>query len=665
MSIDEARYTFTLDAPSTTDTNFYLLVGDNSYNYSFAGSDLSFGIVGDLDAFAMHLNPGMSYTVIASQTALASPVVSDVDFRIADRYGTSLSSSTDYGSFSGYSFTATDTLYYLQVYTGSAGYYTLRLGNNSIAENNSIGQSIETNNVYSSALDYASDVDIYTFFARAGEVYKFTVSSTIPDLYLDLEYNQAGVSSVVANGAGVYTFAAPATGSYQLHLSSNSFFSTGQYSFVVEPIDVVAPTVLNFSPTDEAAGVSPAADIVVTFSEQVQRGTGSIVLKTLAGSVIAAYDAATSPNLSVSGSTLTINPSAKLAYSTGYNVEFAAGSLQDLAGNSYAGTTSYNFTTAAPVQELTFIQTLQDDKLLEQVFSNGSTPSNTLSGAFTYTSSNLVFDNLTFPSSASLSLSASSFGSSGSVTFSASATAPNSALLPIATLTFTGNGSGLIDLNFSTLRLNGTTPIYADPTPYSYGIGGSENTLFTSTPRDDHFDGGGGIDTAVFTAAPTQYTIDRHSETWVTVRGEDSVDELFNVERLVLGASQIAIDISGNAGMAYRLYKAAFDRVPDLPGLGYQMHDLDSGVSLGQVASNFIASPEFQATYGAVSNEQFVTLLYWNVLDRAPELEGLQYHVSRLAAGAIRADILVGFSESPENKANVIGLIEQGMEYVW
>jgi serralysin len=151
----------------------------------------------------------------------------------------------------------------------------------------------------------------------------------------------------------------------------------------------------------------------------------------------------------------------------------------------------------------------------------------------------------------------------------------------------------------------------------------------------------------------------------VTVRGEDSVDELFNVERLVLGASQIAIDISGNAGMAYRLYKAAFDRVPDLPGLGYQMHDLDSGVSLGQVASNFIASPEFQATYGAVSNEQFVTLLYWNVLDRAPELEGLQYHVSRLAAGAIRADILVGFSESPENKANVIGLIEQGMEYVW
>jgi hypothetical protein len=70
-------------------------------------------------------------------------------------------------------------------------------------------------------------------------------------------------------------------------------------------------------------------------------------LKTAAGVTVATFDAATSANLSISGSTLTINPTADLTHSTGYKLEFAAGTIKDLAGNSFAGTTSYNFTTAS------------------------------------------------------------------------------------------------------------------------------------------------------------------------------------------------------------------------------------------------------------------------------------------------------------------------------
>jgi hypothetical protein len=44
---------------------------------------------------------------------------------------------------------------------------------------------------------------------------------------------------------------------------------------------------------------------------------------------------------------LTINPTSDLAYGTNYKVEFAGGTVKDLAGNSYAGTTSYNFTTVS------------------------------------------------------------------------------------------------------------------------------------------------------------------------------------------------------------------------------------------------------------------------------------------------------------------------------
>ena len=110
--------------------------------------------------------------------------------------------------------------------------------------------------------------------------------------------------------------------------------------------DTTPPAVTAFSPADEATGVGLSSNIVLTFSESIQRGSGSIVLKKADGTTVATY-AQSSTEVTVSGSTLTINPAADLSYATGYKVEFAAGSVNDSAGNSYAGTTSYNFTTAA------------------------------------------------------------------------------------------------------------------------------------------------------------------------------------------------------------------------------------------------------------------------------------------------------------------------------
>jgi len=111
--------------------------------------------------------------------------------------------------------------------------------------------------------------------------------------------------------------------------------------------DTSAPTVGTLSPADEATGVAPGTDVVVTFSEAIQRGMGHITLKTGAGLVVEAYDAATSDRLGISGSTLTIDPMLDLIPGLAYVVEIAGGSVRDLAGNDYAGTTNYNFETAA------------------------------------------------------------------------------------------------------------------------------------------------------------------------------------------------------------------------------------------------------------------------------------------------------------------------------
>jgi hypothetical protein len=192
--------------------------------------------------------------------------------------------------------------------------------------------------------------------------------------------------------------------------------------------------------------------------------------------------------------------------------------------------------------------------------------------------------------------------------------------------------------------------------------GNSGNDRLEGYGGNDTINGGGGTDTAVFAGSHSSYSITQTS-TGLTVSGVDGTDHLTSVERLQFDDGDVAFDLNATAGEAYRLYQAAFGRVPDVGGLGYQINDLDTRFSLEQVASNFIASPEFQSTYGNVDNTQFLTLLYNNVLHRAPDTGGLQFHLAEMAAGQSRAVELIHFSESPENQANVIGAIGNGIFY--
>jgi len=65
--------------------------------------------------------------------------------------------------------------------------------------------------------------------------------------------------------------------------------------------------------------------------------------------VVETFDAATSTRLTISDSTLTIDPTSNLSGNTQYFVTFASSSIKDLAGNSYAGTTTYDFRTKASI----------------------------------------------------------------------------------------------------------------------------------------------------------------------------------------------------------------------------------------------------------------------------------------------------------------------------
>jgi hypothetical protein len=337
--------------------------------------------------------------------------------------------------------------------------------------------------------------------------------------------------------------------------------------------DTVAPVISTFDPGLNATDVLPNKDIVLNFSEAIVKGAGTITLNNANGTPFATYDVATSPNVTVSGTTLTINPSTDLNPGASYSVSLSSGVVKDTAGNNFAGTTStYSFTTQAAVS---------------------------------------------------------------------------------------GGGSLTGTINADTLA--GTTG-----NDVISGLAGDDR--ITGGAGNDQISGGDGIDTAVYTSSRASYTISGTLASATVVDktvGRDGSDTLNQVERLIFSDGAVALDINGNAGQIYRVYQAAFDRKPDLAGLGYWINDLDHGSTLTQVAGGFFASPEFQALYGVnPSNTTLINNFYQNVLHRAPDTDGFNYWFDQLSTGKISAaGALASFSESAENQANVIGAIQNGVDY--
>lgn len=172
-----------------------------------------------------------------------------------------------------------------------------------------------------------------------------------------------------------------------------------------------------------------------------------------------------------------------------------------------------------------------------------------------------------------------------------------------------------------------------------------------------------GVETAVYAGNHTSYTVTPTS-TGLTVTGPQGTDQLAGVERVQFADVNVAFDVHGSAGEAYRLYQAAFDRAPDSGGLGFWINGLDHGQALVAVSNYFVTSAEFSATYGALDNTHFIDQLYQNVLHRGPDSAGESYWVGHLNQGDLtRAGTLMYFSESSENQAALIGTIQNGMSY--
>lgn len=185
---------------------------------------------------------------------------------------------------------------------------------------------------------------------------------------------------------------------------------------------------------------------------------------------------------------------------------------------------------------------------------------------------------------------------------------------------------------------------------------------------NDVIEGAGGLDWSVYDGKLAEYQTavgaDHKIRVADSIVGRDGSDVLSDVERLYFADYALSFDVSGAAGKAYRLYKAAFDRAPDYKGLGFWVRAMDQGVTQESVAGGFIASDEFATVFGTNStNDTFVSLLYRHVLHRDPDAAGAKFWNDALNWGATRAHVLSLFSESPENLGQTELLVVNGIQY--
>lgn len=204
---------------------------------------------------------------------------------------------------------------------------------------------------FSRDVQFAATVDISLYRADDVLIQAFT-EDDIDDL-ISISGDTLTISSLanLANGSAYYILI---DNSSIEDLDSNAFLgiAEGDWSFTAVA-DLVAPTLTSKSPADNATGVPVNSSLTATFSENIQfAATVDISLHlTSDDSVVEAFtEADIGTKISITGTTLTIDPTDFLDVDVEHYVLIDAVAIEDLSGNAFAGiasTTTWSFTSAA------------------------------------------------------------------------------------------------------------------------------------------------------------------------------------------------------------------------------------------------------------------------------------------------------------------------------
>ncbi|MER2264446.1 DUF4214 domain-containing protein, partial [Methylobacterium oxalidis] len=113
-----------------------------------------------------------------------------------------------------------------------------------------------------------------------------------------------------------------------------------------------------------------------------------------------------------------------------------------------------------------------------------------------------------------------------------------------------------------------------------------------------------------------------------------------------------------------RLYYGLLGRTPDQDGLENYADAMASGMSLSDIAKAITSSDECKARYSSLDDGDFVEDLYEGALGRGSDEGGSQYWQSVLSQGGTRADVALALTQSHEAKQHLAWQIEDGWQLI-
>ena len=215
----------------------------------------------------------------------------------------------------------------------------------------------------------AYTVEVALTGISSGVFYSYTAAA-VTGMTVDSTPGAAAIGGFAASSAGVnfattgvlvgtvaMTFAdnfVQPSAALSLQIKSGSELTNASFSPITYSpgsaaslaVDVTSPAVTAFSPTDGSTAVFPSSDLVFTVSETSVLGTGNVTIRKDDSTIVATIAAGDTSQVSLVGTTLTINPIANLAPSTHYTATLDAGFFRDSIGNTSPAITTYDFTTA-------------------------------------------------------------------------------------------------------------------------------------------------------------------------------------------------------------------------------------------------------------------------------------------------------------------------------
>ncbi len=179
-------------------------------------------------------------------------------------------------------------------------------------------------------------------------------------------------------------------------------------SILLNATDVTPPVISSLTPANGATNVAINPVLGITFSENIQKGTGAIAIRRVSdASLLQSIDVATSA-VTVSGANVTVI--ASISYSSNVYVEIPSGAFRDLAGNNFAGISGssvWRFSTIPPPVPVLNVSPA------DLVFSYTAFGSSSTAKTFSFTTTNILTDlTLTAPSGFELSKDGLNFSSS-------------------------------------------------------------------------------------------------------------------------------------------------------------------------------------------------------------------------------------------------------------